>query len=123
MGFNWTKNTLVPGVEKVKRELPKQMRDAVQAEAEALKVVAQSRVPVKTGALKNSARVVMDPDKAKASIVFGNTDVDYAVIVHENLEAHHENGQAKFLESTLMEATSGMAERLATRMRFEKWAK
>ena len=46
---------------------------------------------------------------------------DYALSVHEDLEAHHENGHAKFLSSAMNDTTSDLGTRLARRRRFEKW--
>lgn len=51
-------------------------------------------VPVDTGNLKNSGYT----RKAGARAVEVGYAAAYAVYVHENLEAHHDNGQAKFLQ-------------------------
>ena len=47
--------------------------------------------------------------RGKVSVVVGYTQ-NYAIYVHENLEAHHEVGQAKFLEQPARE----IAEQLGT---------
>lgn len=44
-------------------------------------------------------------------------DVGYAVYVHEDLNAHHVVGQAKYLEVPINRAASGMARRIASRIR------
>lgn len=59
--------------------------------------VAQERTPVDTGNLKNSAYTRKE---GELSVVVG-FGAAYAIFVHEDLEAHHETGQAKFLESAL----------------------
>lgn len=59
--------------------------------------VAQDRTPVDTGNLKGSAYTRKE---GELSVVVG-FGAAYAIYVHENLEAHHETGQAKFLESAL----------------------
>jgi hypothetical protein len=41
----------------------------------------------------------------------------YAIYVHENLEAHHPVGMAKFLELPFNQATRGMDDRIANGMR------
>jgi hypothetical protein len=46
----------------------------------------------------------------------GRRTADYAIQVHEDLEAHHNEGQAKFLESTLKEAAPYMADRVIRRL-------
>ncbi len=69
-------------------------------------------VPSVTGALKQSGRVFVGKGKThvSANISYGggvrvsptknapSGIVDYAVYVHEDLEAHHPQGEAKFLE-------------------------
>lgn len=59
----------------------------------------QRLVPVATGNLKGSAFTRKKPDDAKAVEVGYNAA--YAIYVHENLEAHHPNGQAKYLETPM----------------------
>lgn len=59
--------------------------------------VAQERAPVDTGNLKGSG-FVRKEGKLGVSVGFSAA---YAIYVHENLEAHHDTGQAKFLESAL----------------------
>ena len=61
----------------------------------------QLLVPINTGALKESGRIIDqtnangDPEVA---IVYGNDMVDYALSVHEDLTMFHAVGQAKYLE-------------------------
>jgi hypothetical protein len=89
------------------------------------------RTPVETGALRASHEVerpVVDGEDVSVRIVVGGpagshtpggtqkSDVGYALIVHEDLEADHKVGQAKFLESTLHESAPHMAGRLAARI-------
>lgn len=58
---------------------------------------AQRRVPVDTGNLKGSAYTRKSPDDKEAvEVGFGAA---YAVYVHENLNAFHDNGEAKYLEN------------------------
>lgn len=77
------------------------------------------RTPVKKGVLKGSH----ETDKPKISgmdisvtIRVGGPAAPYAVHVHENLEAYHPNGQAKFLESTIRESAKHMASRVGKRL-------
>lgn len=81
----------------------------------------QEQVPVRTGALKASGRVDLfefEPGEVTAGIAYGNTEIDYAVIVHEDLEAFHPHGKAKFVEDVVRgEMESGHArERMAAEM-------
>ena len=51
-----------------------------------------------------------------------NTEVGYAIWVHERLDVLHPIGQAKFLESTLLESIPYLAERIAKRIALNKLA-
>lgn len=58
--------------------------------------------------------------QVSVTLSFGNELVDYAVYVHEDLEAFHAMGQAKFLESTLNESAPFIADRVAALLHLEK---
>lgn len=62
---------------------------------------AQDLTPVRTGALKASAFTEAESG-SNPSVIVGFEE-EYAIFVHENLEAHHDVGQAKFLEQPLKE--------------------
>src|SRR5262245_6344165 len=85
-----------------------QAANATHAAAETVLVTAKERVPVATGALRESGRVetVVEDNTIKSTIVF---DAPYAAKVHEDLDARHDNGQAKFLESALRESRTTIA--------------
>ena len=76
---------------------------------------AKERVPVDTGALRDSGAVTLSQDgrRTVATISFGNDQVGYATIVHEDLEAQHDQGTAKFLEHALNEAAPDLARKIA----------
>ena len=96
-------------------------------------IIAESQglVPVDTTALKSSAYTA-EPvyDGTEVKVVFGYggpaaqinpktgelTD-SYALYVHENLDAFHKVGTAKFLEMPFDQAKEGMDERVANNMR------
>ena len=102
---------------------------------EAQRIMARSRdefVPVDLGVLKSTGRVAEPEDVAGAVVVVmgyggpagpglrtrdGKEWVGYAVVVHEDLTARHEVGQAKYLERPALEAMGGMGARLAADMR------
>ena len=68
----------------------------------------QVLVPVKTGALKRSGKVVKRPIGAsgmpESSVTYGNGSVDYAIVVHEDLQVTHADPtRAKYLEIPLVE--------------------
>lgn len=57
--------------------------------------------PVKEGTLRRSGKVdeiEISLTEVSARLIF---DVDYAVFVHENLQARHPVGHAKFLENAV----------------------
>jgi hypothetical protein len=55
--------------------------------------------PVDTGNLKGSHYVKMEESAAGNPVARIGCTAEYAIYVHENLEAHHPTGQAKFLET------------------------
>lgn len=54
------------------------------------------------------------------NIVAGGPSAPYAIYVHEDLEAFHKVGQAKYIESVLMESRPFMAARVAKRIDLNK---
>jgi hypothetical protein len=82
----------------------------------------QSLVPVKTGALRNSGKIVskngFDATGApEVSITYGDDVVDYAVYVHEDLEKFHADPtQAKFLETALLHHKKRLTNLVRTRL-------
>ena len=98
------------------RFVPDQVDKALYAEAQAIFRKSQRIVPVKGGYLKNSG-VVEGPTNNEVLIGYGGPAVDYALVVHEDLEAQHKAGkQAKYLETPFLEAMSGFGERLLARI-------
>lgn len=115
----------------IQAKFPEQAAEAQYAEAQIEMTEAKRRTPVwnparrvppghTPGSLRASG-MVHEPEFHGQQIVvglsFGNELVDYAVYVHEDLEAFHASGQAKFLESVLMESAPYMAERIARRIK------
>lgn len=104
---------------KLAEVLPAEVGKALRQEAEIEMTEAKRRTPVLTGNLRSSGHVV-GPDKksndVEVSLRFGGPAAPYAIYVHENLEAFHKVGQAKFLESTLMESLPHLPARVAARM-------
>lgn len=101
--------------------VPKSVGQALQTEAEIEAVESRKRTPVEFGTLAGSHDVAKAKIKGKdisVEITVGkNTPAEsYALVVHEDLDAIHPKGQAKFLESTLMESKPFMAERIAKRL-------
>lgn len=97
--------------------------DAIVEEMKIEAREAQRLVPFDTGALHDSIHV--EPTSVRggvisASIIAGGPEAPYAVIVHEDMEAHHPRGQAKFIEQPLRESAGHMAERIKRRIRLDQ---
>jgi hypothetical protein len=107
---------------RVRTRFPKEYRKAMQEEMKIELAESNRRTPIDTGDLRNSGRLESQQTARSASveIVYGSDSVDYAVTVHEDLEAFHRVGQAKFLESTLNESEPHMGKRIARRINIEK---
>ena len=102
---------------------------ALYEEAQIEMKEAKRRTPVDTGALRDSGTVnapLITSTGISVKLHFGSFDPssEYAVYVHEDLEANHPNGgQAKFLESTLLESAPYMKRRVAKRINLAKAVK
>jgi hypothetical protein len=79
---------------------------ALNQEHEVIMTKAKERTPVLTGALRASGHVVPPvilTRTIKSIGAFGGTAAPYAVAVHEDLNAFHHVGRAKFYESAVRE--------------------
>lgn len=102
-------------------------------EAQAILQESLPLVPVDTGALRGSGYVTEPErkgDHITVEIGYGGVAAQinpktlestgvYAMTVHENLEAHHPVGQAKYLQMPFDAATNGMGDRIGATMRAE----
>lgn len=80
---------------------------------------AKKRVPVKYGTLRSSGHVKRPEqvaDSWQVRLVFGGPSAPYAAFVHENLRAYHRVGQAKYLESVVLERRTTFARDVAAMM-------
>lgn len=118
--------TVLDAVNNFGKQIEKAAVASARDEAEFEFELTQELVPVAEGQLKASGRVEpveFNGHEIAAAIAYGgpagagrNTkDVDYAEKVHEDLEAHHENGQAKYVEAVVNSefASGATAERMA----------
>lgn len=116
----------IDGIDDVLRNLDKAIKATPVAVAaglyqEAQGVATQSRryTPVDTGALRASHEVGRPKFSGRdisVEISVGGPAAEYAPFVHENLQARHPVGRAKFLETALNEAKPGLAKRLGDRV-------
>lgn len=119
-----TTTTNVEGVQRIQQSF-KAMPEALRAvlgqelfwEAQEAYLKSQELVPVDTGTLKSSGTVVGPVDEGdtlSVTIGYGGAAGEYAVYVHEDLEASHlAPTQAKFLEAAIIEQSRLMGRRIS----------
>lgn len=99
------------GINKLEKEFSKKIKDIKHGSSEGLVEagkylleLSQPLVPVDTGRLKESGRVVEDDDAVYVTYEAFNPEngYEYAPIQHESLDFHHNVGQAKYLEEPFM---------------------
>lgn len=76
-----------------------QGRKGVNRAAHRLRAVAIPRTPVDTGNLRGSFRISAGGRGDPSALVI--VDANYGIYVHEILDNHHDEGEAKFLENSL----------------------
>ena len=117
----------VEGTDGVRREAGGRIREVFRAgvgrayvEAEIVMTESKRRTPVKDGHLRRSGHVAppkQTADGVAIDLTYGDEAVDYAIHVHEDLEALHKVGEAKFLEGPLREATGRIRDNVVAAMR------
>lgn len=119
--LKWTGKTEF--LNKLKADPGKKLKaTAVAAFEEGNRIMTKAKplTPVDKGPLRASGSVnnpVIEGQTVVVNMGFGGPSAPYAIIVHEDLNAHHTVGQAKFLEQPLNESTIGMADRIAARVK------
>lgn len=118
-------------LKRIQEKLPNEISRALFAEANIEMTEAKRRTPVWNpanklppghvpGTLRASGMVhppVWEMGRLTVELTFGGGASEYALYVHEDLDAFHATGQAKFLESTIMESAPHMAARVARRIK------
>jgi hypothetical protein len=115
----FVKNQISGNLRKVKKNLPQEIARALYQEVEVEVTEVKKRTPVDKGPLRASVHQegpFFEGDRLYSKIVAGGVAAPYAIFVHENLEAFHKVGQAKYLESVILESRAYMAARVALRM-------
>jgi len=121
--------TVLGNIKKLDHTIPLVAAAALYQEALVEQKESMKRTPVDVttkrggGTLRDSHQT--SPPKWKGqnlevTIKVGGPAAGYAVIVHEDMEAHHTVGQAKFLESTILESAPFMLARIAKRMKLNQ---
>jgi len=104
---------------RIARNAPSDLAQALFEEAQIERTESMKRTPVEFGPLRASHEVLKPKINGRdisVSIVVGGPSAPYALYVHENLEAFHKVGQAKFLESTILESRNSLPARIARRI-------
>lgn len=110
-------------IRRIAKAFPDRVAAALYQEAQIEMTESKRRVPVDTGTLRASGFVAEPVRKGRnisVTLSYGGAAEDYAIPVHENLEAFHRIGQAKYLESVLNESAPHMAGRVAARVHLDK---
>jgi hypothetical protein len=95
---------------------------ALRSEAQDAFAASQDEVPVDTGALKASGRVRPETGvftrggEVYVELTYGGTATEYSIYVHENLEANHPHGKAKYLEDPMTRQVNGISGRIADKV-------
>lgn len=107
---------------RLRTKFPNEAALALRQEAEIEATEVKRRTPVDKGTLRGTVHVVGPVREGLLGgtlyvmIVAGGPAAPYAVFVHEDLDAYHEVGQAKFLESVILESRAFMLQRVARRI-------
>ena len=81
------------------------------------------RTPVRRGDLRNTVRregPIIKGRMIETSILAGSPQVTYALPVHEDLDVIHRVGQAKYIESVILESKTKIARRVARRIELKR---
>jgi hypothetical protein len=121
-GIKWDVDTLSTRIANANKNRPAVLGRALTAVAETWKGYMVVRTPVQFGALRASeivSEVKIDGRIISVDIDAGGPAAGYAVFVHEDLDARHPVGQAKFIESVIMEQGPFMNKQLGAAIRWE----
>jgi hypothetical protein len=114
---------VIGNMKKLDHTIPLVAAAALYQEALVEQKKSMKRTPVDTGALRDSHQTSAPKWKGQnleVTIKVGGPAAGYAVIVHEDMEAIHPVGQAKFLESTILESAPFLLARIAKRMKLNQ---
>jgi predicted secreted protein len=102
---------------------PKKLAAALYQVGNEALTASKKRVPVDTGTLKGSGQIdapKITQNGASIRMGYGDTAVDYALIVHENTEANHPTGQSHYLSSVIDELRPTFSRKVGEQLVFSK---
>lgn len=119
-----SKQIHIEGLEQVEANINRLMRDnwkeAKQGLRDEANIIIQKSVrqtPREFGDLRRSATVEETKEtKTEYELTLG-FNTEYAAAVHENLNAHHDVGKAKYLEDPLMARVDDIPKNIAKRIK------
>ena len=98
---------------------PERMAAQVHGMAEEAMTESKKRTPVDLGDLKRSGNVkppVVTKDSISVRMGYGDTAVNYALFVHEDVNARHKVGRSHYLSSVIDELRPKFLKKLSVRM-------
>ncbi len=118
-------STILPGLNGAAAEIIEAALKGLEAGAHDVMDLSQERVPVlepaqethdrPSGELRDTAEVTMYPVTKRAALRYGTA---YAAYQHERMDLKHPTGgQAKYLESAMLEKADHVAETIAAHVR------
>jgi hypothetical protein len=110
-------------LKRLQERFPDMVTAALFQETEVEVKEVKRRTPVDTGTLRNTVRQVGPRKEGRKIITFiaaGGPAAPYAIYVHEDLDVFHKVGQAKFIESVIMESRPYLAARVARRIELNR---
>jgi len=113
-------NNALRDLKKLKLFAPDEFARALYQEALVELKEIKAVTPFKTGALRASIAITEPQREGRRIFVVVSASMDYAFYVHEDLEAYHPHGQAKYIEQPLTESAPHMADRIAARIELNK---
>lgn len=126
-GVKFDTNAVRQKLLRFKRLFPDELARALALETLVEVKEVKRRTPVDKGPLRASVHMLGplrrgggDRLSVYCLIVAGGPSAPYAIYVHEDLEAIHPVGQAKFIESVILESRPFMAARVARRIELRR---
>ncbi len=114
-GIKIMKDTVTPNLQRLARQYPAATQDALLEEGFAIMSESQKQVPVMTGRLRSTGSVNDDTRKNRPSVLL-SYGTNYAISVHEDLDASHTVGNALYLRNPFLAAGKGYLQRMARRI-------
>lgn len=110
-------------LKRLAEKFPDEVARAIYMETEVEVKEVKMRTPVDRGTLRSTVHQVgpfRDGRNIYTFIAAGGPAAPYAIYVHEDLNAIHKVGQAKFIESVIMESRPYLGARIAKRIELNR---